>query len=219
MHGFMALIDPINALADASPGFVWRLEDGDGPGATALRPCGPDIMVNLSVWQTFGALRDFAYRSGAHLDAMRRRREWFHKLTEQHLVLWWIPAGHLPDIDEALHRLDLLRRSGPGPLAFTFREPYDPPASGQPGGPESDLRGVLGGQDLAAGLAQADARAAGHGRRGGDDKLVAVLEPGPGGPVGQGERLGAVPGQLDHAAALAWLRAAHRAGSVKVPGP
>ena len=136
MDGFMALIDPINALADAAPGFVWRLEDGDGPGATALRPCGPDIMVNMSVWQTFDAFRDFVYRSGAHLDAMRRRREWFHKMTEQHLVLWWIPAGHLPDIDEALHRLDLLRRSGPGPLAFTFREPYDPPASGQPAIPE-----------------------------------------------------------------------------------
>ena len=127
---FVALLDPVNALADDAPGFVWRLQDGDGPGATALRPCGPDIIVNMSVWQTPDALRDFAYRSGAHLDVMRRRREWFHKMTEHHLVLWWIPAGHLPDLDEALHRLDLLRRGGPGPLAFTFREPYGPPAAG-----------------------------------------------------------------------------------------
>jgi len=88
----VALLDPVNALADAAPHFV--------------------------------------YRSGAHLDVMRRRREWFHKMTEHHLVLWWIPAGHLPDLDEALHRLDLLRRGGPGPLAFTFREPYGPPAAG-----------------------------------------------------------------------------------------
>jgi hypothetical protein len=127
MAGFMALIEPVNALADAARGFVWRLEGGDGPGATALRPCGPDIMVNMSVWETFEALQDFTYRLGPHLDAMRRRREWFHKMAEQHLVLWWVPAGHLPGIDEALHRLDLLRRHGPGPLAFTFREPCDPP--------------------------------------------------------------------------------------------
>ena len=136
MAGFMALIEPVNALADAAPGFVWRLEDGDGPGATALRPRGPDIMVNMSVWATFEALQDFVYRNGPHLDAMRSRREWFEKMAEQHLVLWWIPAGHLPGIEEALHRLDLLRRTGPGPLAFTFREPYDPPASGQPPIPE-----------------------------------------------------------------------------------
>jgi hypothetical protein len=136
MAGFMAQIEPVNALADAAPGFVWRLQGGDGPGATALRPCGPDIMVNMSVWQSLEALRDFVYRNGPHLDAMRLRREWFHKMAEQHLVLWWIPAGHLPGIDEALDRLDLLRRGGPGPLAFTFREPYDPPLSGQPPIPE-----------------------------------------------------------------------------------
>ncbi len=127
--GFVAALDPVNALADAAPGFIWRLQDGDGPGATALRPCGPDVIVNLSVWETLGALRDFVYRSGAHLDVMRRRREWFHKLSEQHLVLWWIPAGHRPGLDEALHRLEIIRRHGPGPTAFTFREPYDPPGT------------------------------------------------------------------------------------------
>jgi hypothetical protein len=129
MAAFMALIGPVNALADVAPGFVWRLQDGDGPGATALRPFGPDIMVNMSVWQTLEALQDFTYRSGAHLDAMRRRREWFHKMTEQHLVLWWVPASHLPDLEEAGHRLDLLRCRGPGPLAFTFREPHGPPTA------------------------------------------------------------------------------------------
>jgi hypothetical protein len=130
MAGFMSLINPINDMADFAPGFVWRLQDGDGPGATALRPCGPDIMVNMSVWQSLEALRDFVYRNGAHLDAMRRRREWFRRMAEHHLVLWWIPAGHLPGIDEALDRLDLLRRNGPGPLAFTFREPHDSPLEG-----------------------------------------------------------------------------------------
>ncbi|HXC80778.1 MAG TPA: DUF3291 domain-containing protein [Trebonia sp.] len=125
---FMAGIDPVNAAADATPGLVWRLQDGDGPGATALRPRGPDFMVNMSVWESLEALRDFVYRNGPHLDFMRRRREWFHRMGEQHLVLWWVPAGHIPDLDEALSRLDLIRSDGPTPLAFTFHEPYPAPA-------------------------------------------------------------------------------------------
>jgi hypothetical protein len=127
LAGFMAGIEPVNAVADAAPGFVWRLEDGDGPGATALRPRGPDFLVNLSVWESLEDLRNFVYRNGPHLDFMRRRREWFLRMTEQHLVLWWVPAGHIPSVDEALARLDLLQREGAGPGAFTFREPYPAP--------------------------------------------------------------------------------------------
>ena len=128
LAGFMAGIDPVNAIADAAPGFVWRLADGDGPGATALRPRGPGFMVNMSVWEDLEALRDFVYRNGPHLDFMRRRREWFHRMAEQHLVLWWIPAGHIPSLDEGLDRLDLLEREGPGPRAFTFRDPHPAPS-------------------------------------------------------------------------------------------
>jgi uncharacterized protein DUF3291 len=124
---FMAGIEPVNAMADATPGLVWRLQDGDGPGATALRPRGPDFMVNMSVWENLEALRDFVYRNGPHLDFMRRRREWFHRMAEEHLVLWWVPAGHIPDLDEALSRLDRLRNDGPSPVAFTFQVPYDAP--------------------------------------------------------------------------------------------
>ncbi len=125
---FMAGIDPVNAAADATPGLVWRLQDGDGPGATALRPRGPDLMVNMSVWENLEALRDFVYRNGPHLDFMRRRREWFHRMAQQHLVLWWVPAGHIPDLDEALSRLDLLRSDGPSARAFTFQEPHPAPS-------------------------------------------------------------------------------------------
>ena len=128
MADFMTGIEPVNALADAEPGFVWRLQDGDGPGATALRPRGPDFMVNMSVWESLQALRDFVYRNGPHLDFMRRRREWFHRMAQEHLVLWWVPAGHIPDLDEGLARLDLLRREGPSLVAFTFRDPYGAPA-------------------------------------------------------------------------------------------
>lgn len=128
MADFMAGIEPVNALADAEPGFVWRLQDGDGPGATALRPRGPDFMVNMSVWESLEALRDFVYRNGLHLDFMRRRREWFHRMAQDHLVLWWVPAGHIPSLDEGLSRLDLLRDKGPSAQAFTFRDPYHAPA-------------------------------------------------------------------------------------------
>ena len=73
------------------------------------------------------SLRTFVYRNGPHLDFMRRRRSWFHPMAVPYLVLWWVPAGHIPGLDEALARLDLLRNEGPGPRAFTFRDPYPPP--------------------------------------------------------------------------------------------
>jgi hypothetical protein len=145
MAGFTSMLDTVNALADGSPGFVWRLQDGDGPGATALRPCGPNVIVNLSVWQTLEALRSFVYRGRAHLDLMRRRREWFQPMPQHYLVLWWIPAGQIPDVSQALDRLDLLRREGPGPRAFTFRDPYDrPPARDREQAPDPESATVAG---------------------------------------------------------------------------
>ncbi len=124
MAGFLALFEPLNALADTAPGFVWRLTDGETDDATNLRPCGTDVIVNLSVWESREALWDFAYRS-AHLDALRRRREWFLRMAEPSTVLWWLPAGEIPPVDEALGRLHHMRESGPSPWAFTFRQPYD----------------------------------------------------------------------------------------------
>lgn len=124
---FVANLSRVNAIADAAPGFVWRLRDEDGDDATSLRPRGPDLLVNMSVWQTLESLRAFVYRNGPHLEMLRRRREFFRPLDETHQVLWWIPHGHIPDLDEAFARLDRIRRDGPGPEAFTFREPYPPP--------------------------------------------------------------------------------------------
>jgi hypothetical protein len=127
MADFVADLPTINALAEASPGFVWRLRDEETDDATMLRPYGPDIMVNMSVWESVEALREYTYRTG-HLESLRRRREFFdHKGIDAHLVLWWIPAGTLPTLDEARDRLDLLSRNGPGPDAFTLRQPYAPP--------------------------------------------------------------------------------------------
>jgi hypothetical protein len=129
---FMAMLDPVNALADRTPGFVWRLQTEAG-NATALRPFGdPDLLINLSVWESLDALRDFVYAS-AHLDVMRRRREWFVRMDEAFMALWWVPAGAIPTIDDAKRALDRLRRAGPSPAAFTFREPFPAPPAGRAG--------------------------------------------------------------------------------------
>jgi hypothetical protein len=127
---FMANLDPINALAEASPGFVWRLQTDEG-NATAIRafPDDPLMVLNLSVWESIEALADFAYRS-AHTPFLRRRGEWFQRLGEAYLVLWWIPAGTVPTVDDALARLGHLKSFGPSPEAFTFRQPFP-----RPGGP------------------------------------------------------------------------------------
>lgn len=119
MAGFAARLDEINALADRSPGFVWRLQTDDGD-ATALRVFDdPLILINLSVWQNAGALREFVYRS-RHRELLVARSEWFLPLDGAHLALWWVPAGHRPDADEAKARLDRLDREGPSEAVFTF---------------------------------------------------------------------------------------------------
>ncbi len=126
MASFVNRLEEINALAERAPGFVWRLVDADGADATSLRPYGPDVLVNMSVWESVEALYEYAYRS-AHLDVLRRRREWFdHEGLPEHAVLWWVPAGTLPTLEEARDRLDLLSRHGPTPRAFTFRDRFPP---------------------------------------------------------------------------------------------
>ncbi|MEV5749269.1 DUF3291 domain-containing protein [Actinoallomurus sp. NPDC052308] len=125
MAEFLALFEPVNVLADSAPGFVWRLTDGEGDDATTIRPYGDDVIINFSVWESRAALWDFVYRS-AHLDVLRRRREWFLRMAEPYMVMWWVPAGSIPSVEEARERLDRVRRHGPGPEAFTFRESYDP---------------------------------------------------------------------------------------------
>ncbi|WP_437926272.1 DUF3291 domain-containing protein [Sorangium sp. So ce291] len=124
---FVAALDPVNALADAAPGFVWRLKT-DGGNATAVRAFGDDrILVNMSVWASAEALSDFVFRSPGHAAVMRRRREWFVPMKEAITALWWIPAGHTPTVAEAEERLEHLRQHGPTPRAFTFRQLFAAP--------------------------------------------------------------------------------------------
>lgn len=125
MAEFVAALAPINAIADESPGFIWRLQTEDGD-ATAVRPYADDrILINLSVWEGLDALREYVYRSD-HAAVMRRRREWFERIPEVYVALWWVAAGHRPTPTEAVERLDHLRVHGPTPYAFTFRETFDP---------------------------------------------------------------------------------------------
>jgi len=133
MADFVANLEPINALAERSPGFVWRFQT-DGGDATAVRPYDDDrIIINFSVWEDAASLREFVYR-GDHAGIMKRRREWFERLDDLYLVLWWVPTGHRPSVREAVERLEHLKQHGPSREAFTFREPYP-----MPGAAASDL--------------------------------------------------------------------------------
>lgn len=124
---FVNNLDRVNAVAEAQPGFVWRLK-GEGNDATSLRAFDdPNIAVNLSVWVDLDSLTTFVYRDAAHRDIMRRRREWFDRM-EFYMALWWVPAGHIPTIDEAKARLDLIARLGPTADAFTFRQTFAAPS-------------------------------------------------------------------------------------------
>lgn len=126
MAPFAARIAEINALADAHPGFVWRLQDEAG-NATYLRPYDDDrILFNLSVWRSIDDLRAYVYKS-AHTELIRGRREWFDHFDGAQVALWWVPAGYVPPVDEAKQRLAHLDAHGPTETAFTFKAPFAPP--------------------------------------------------------------------------------------------
>jgi heme-degrading monooxygenase HmoA len=121
---FVARFEEINALADDSPGFVWRLQTEDGD-ATAIDYFGPEYLVNMSVWEDVESLHDYVYRT-AHNEVMARRKEWFERMLEVYAVLWWIPAGTIPTVADADQRLQSLRQNGPTAGAFTFKQVFPP---------------------------------------------------------------------------------------------
>jgi hypothetical protein len=125
MADFVANLDRINTLAERSAGFVWRLKDDCG-SAVAMRPFGDDVIVNMSMWTDVASLSNYAFKS-AHVEIMRRRREWFERMAEAFAVLWWVPKGHVPSIAEAKERLEHLRKFGATPHAFTFKEAHPAP--------------------------------------------------------------------------------------------
>ena len=124
MAEFVARLEDVNALADNSSGFIWRLQTEDGD-ATAIDHFGPDYLVNMSAWENVESLHDYVYRT-VHNEVMARRKEWFERMREVYSALWWIPAGTIPTLAEADHRLRNLRRNGPTAWAFTFKQMFPP---------------------------------------------------------------------------------------------
>ena len=126
MKEFMDALESINALAETSAGFVWRLT-GEGDNATEYRPFDDDqIIVNMSVWTDLESLKNYVYNS-VHTDYLRRRKEWFTLMREAYTVLWWVESGHTPSIQEAKTKLETLREHGSSPAAFAFFDPFPAP--------------------------------------------------------------------------------------------
>lgn len=125
MADFVNNLDKINALAEASPGFIWRLKD-DANNATSIQMFDDErIIVNMSVWETLEQLYQFAYKS-MHTEFLKRRKEWFEKMGEMYYVLWYVPAGTAPGVMEARQRLEHLRAHGETPYAFSFSKRFGP---------------------------------------------------------------------------------------------
>ena len=137
MEGFRTALDPINALADQSAGFVWRLQTEDG-NATAIRPFPDDdrMAINMSVWESLESLQQFVYKS-RHVETLRARKQWFEEIEGPILALWWIPAGQIPTVSDAQDRLQHLKVHGPTPFAFTFRTPFSAPDA-----PDDEVEGL-----------------------------------------------------------------------------
>jgi hypothetical protein len=124
--GFVAALDPINALADATPGFVWRLQSASGNATDIAYNDDPFVIVNMSVWESVEALRNFVYAS-RHLNVLQDRTKWFEKMDRPHYCLWWIPAGHIPRVAEGRERLEHYQEHGPTPYSFWFSRLYPAP--------------------------------------------------------------------------------------------
>lgn len=137
MSGFMDRLDEINALAERSPGFVWRLQSDSG-NATDIDVGGPaEFLVNMSVWESAETLFDYVYKS-THREVMVQRRNWFERPVELYQVLWWVRAGHTPTAQEGLDRLALLRENGPSEQAFNFKTSFPSPSTDTDAGNKPD---------------------------------------------------------------------------------
>lgn len=129
IEDFVNGLDEINALADSSPGFRWRLQDADGASATSIRAFDDElVLINMSTWESIDELKEFVFNT-VHREFLRRRREWFGALGELYAAMWWVPAGHRPDEAEGIARLETLRELGPTAEAFTFKNRFGAPGA------------------------------------------------------------------------------------------
>jgi hypothetical protein len=123
---FVAQLDAINALAEQSPGFVWRLKTDAGNATDVVYNDDPFVIVNMSVWESVDTLRGYTYAS-KHIEVFRRRAEWFEKPAKPHYCLWWVPVGHAPTVAEARERLEHYQTHGATPHAFWFSQLFPVP--------------------------------------------------------------------------------------------
>jgi hypothetical protein len=126
MADFKANLDPINALAEAAPGFVWRLKSDSGNATDIVFSDDPMELVNMSVWESLESLKNYVYKSH-HLEFFRRRAEWFEKSPQASYALWWVAEGHIPTVADAKERLEHYRRHGATPYSFWFSQPFPAP--------------------------------------------------------------------------------------------
>jgi hypothetical protein len=126
--GFVAQLDPINSLADTTPGFVWRLQSSSGNATDVTYNEDSSVMVNMSVWESIEALREYAYKS-KHVAVFRERAKWFQKMDQPSYCLWWVTAGHVPTVAEGRERLEHYQRHGASPLSFWFSQLFPSPVA------------------------------------------------------------------------------------------
>ncbi len=120
---FVDNLVPVNNTAESSNGFIWRLKDESGDATNIQAFSDPNIIVNMSVWDSVDALKNFMFRTH-HRDFLRRKTEWFDNIAEDSYVLWWVPVGHIPSMEEAVEKLVILRENGDTPAAFTFKSNF-----------------------------------------------------------------------------------------------
>lgn len=123
LQEFSNNLDPVNAIAEAAPGFVWRLKDESGNATEIQYFDDPLMLVNMSVWQSVEALKNFMFKTH-HIDFMKRKKNWFATMDKANYVLWWIEQGHIPTVEEAVERLEYLRAHGDSANAFSFKNTY-----------------------------------------------------------------------------------------------
>jgi heme-degrading monooxygenase HmoA len=123
---FISLLAPVNALAERSPGYIWRLQTDSGNATEVPYNDDPFVIVNMSVWESIEALREFVYASH-HIDVFRKRQQLFERMSQPNYCLWWVPAGHIPTVSEGRERLEHYQKHGATPFSFWFSKLYPAP--------------------------------------------------------------------------------------------
>lgn len=125
---FFNAIPAINTLAEAQPGFVWRLVGEVKDHTDVPFFLDPHLVVNISLWKDVESFRHFVYKSG-HVQYIKRKKEWFQPFDGPFAVLWWVEAGEIPTLAQAKEKLELLKQDGPTQQAFDLHNLFQAPVT------------------------------------------------------------------------------------------